>query len=275
MSGKKILAALSALSLAACATAPENITAQYVSPMQYQSYSCEQIGSELMRVNNRVSELTGTQRANQSNDAVMMGVGLVLFWPALFFLKGNGEVRGELGRLKGEYDALQQAGTAKNCFVAGPHNTIVLAPTTPAAAPPQTTPVAAPVETAVPSPTASTAPIAATATSPSPTQSTIPTLAANATAAPSQSISSSSNRAFRYYQCANGQVLRVLFDADHRTATVVRFGQPDVRLQSADAQTGFRYVRGTTAELIGDSTNVFWRVGNGEPVSCAQRSSAP
>jgi hypothetical protein len=54
-----------------------------------------------------------------------MGVGLVIFWPALFFLASDNDKREELSRLRGEYDALQQSGTMKNCF----------APPTTAAAP--------------------------------------------------------------------------------------------------------------------------------------------
>lgn len=37
-----------------------------------------------------------------------MGVGLVLFWPALFFLAGDDQ-KEELARLKGEYEALEKA----------------------------------------------------------------------------------------------------------------------------------------------------------------------
>jgi len=50
-----------------------------------------------------------------SGDKVKMGVGLVLFWPALFFLKGDGPETQELARLKGEHDALEQAYLKKSC----------------------------------------------------------------------------------------------------------------------------------------------------------------
>ena len=45
-----------------------------------------------------------------------MGVGLVLFWPTLFFLEGgDGAEAAEYARLKGERDALEQAYTQKKC----------------------------------------------------------------------------------------------------------------------------------------------------------------
>ena len=44
-----------------------------------------------------------------------MGVGMILFWPALFALGGTKEQEAEYGRLKGEYEAIQQAAIAKKC----------------------------------------------------------------------------------------------------------------------------------------------------------------
>lgn len=114
---RKTVAAVSAAALmTACASSPDNIEAQYVSPMMYQSYTCDQITMELQRIGARVSEVTGQQRRAANSDAVAMGVGLVIFWPALFFLAGDNDKREELSRLRGEYDALQQAGNLKNCF---------------------------------------------------------------------------------------------------------------------------------------------------------------
>ncbi|MGO4408990.1 MULTISPECIES: hypothetical protein [unclassified Brevundimonas] len=113
---KTIAAPLMALSMTACATAPDKISAAYVSPLQYQGYDCNQIRLELMRIGQRVDEVTGHQRRQASNDAWAMGVGLVLFWPALFFLAGGNDKKEELGRLKGEYDALQSAAVQKQCM---------------------------------------------------------------------------------------------------------------------------------------------------------------
>ncbi|MFA4899930.1 MAG: hypothetical protein WC563_10425 [Brevundimonas sp.] len=113
---KKIIAAALCVGLtAACATSPDKISAQYVSPMQYQAYSCSQIRTELVRVGARVAEVTGQQRKQANNDALAMGVGLVIFWPALFFLAGGSDKKEELGRLKGEYDALQVSANEKSC----------------------------------------------------------------------------------------------------------------------------------------------------------------
>lgn len=120
MNFKAIVAVGAALSLTACATSPDKISASYVSPLQYQSYDCGQIQGELVRISQRVDEVTGQQRKQASNDALAMGVGLVLFWPALFFLAGGNDKKEELGRLKGEYDALQAASVQKQCLNQAP-----------------------------------------------------------------------------------------------------------------------------------------------------------
>jgi hypothetical protein len=43
-----------------------------------------------------------------------MGVGLVLLWPALFFLAGDDQKK-QLASLKGEYEALHQAAIRQDC----------------------------------------------------------------------------------------------------------------------------------------------------------------
>lgn len=98
----------------ACATHPNNIQAAYVSPMTYSAYSCDQLREENERLARRVAEVTGTQERRANHDKMAMGVGLVLFWPALFFM-ANGDQKEELARLKGEYDALQSVAVQKQC----------------------------------------------------------------------------------------------------------------------------------------------------------------
>ena len=113
---KRVIAMLTVTSiLAGCADHPDKIPATYTSPMQYDGYGCKQIGAEMQRVSSRVTELSGLQEKAASNSDVEMGVGLILFWPTLFFLDRNSAQAAEYGRLKGEFNALEQAGIQKNC----------------------------------------------------------------------------------------------------------------------------------------------------------------
>lgn len=100
---------------AGCASSSSEITAQYISPLQYQNLTCEQIGGEAQRVSARAAQVAGIQDQKATNDAWATGIGLVVFWPSLLFVKGDGQTAAELGRLRGEFEALERAGVQKNC----------------------------------------------------------------------------------------------------------------------------------------------------------------
>jgi hypothetical protein len=106
-----------ALTLAGCATRSGDIAAAYVSPIQYQSYSCGQLREEAARVSSRAAIASGAQDQNATSDAVATGVALVVFWPAAFMLKGNSANAQEVAQLKGDMDAIEQANIRKRCGI--------------------------------------------------------------------------------------------------------------------------------------------------------------
>ncbi len=112
---KLVCCAMIAAFLGGCATAGKDVSATYVSPIQFSNYDCDQLRQELSRINGRVGQLTGRLDEAASNDKALVGVGMILFWPALFALGGTKQQEAELSRLKGEYDALQTASTTKKC----------------------------------------------------------------------------------------------------------------------------------------------------------------
>ena len=114
---KSCLVVACAIVLSACATSSNKIATQYVSPLQYKDYDCDQIAGEMSRVSRRVRELQGSIDKEAKEDKVAMGVGLVLFWPALFFIDGDSPEGAEYARLKGEFDAMQQVSTEKRCSI--------------------------------------------------------------------------------------------------------------------------------------------------------------
>ena len=113
---KKILfVTATSVFLAGCAQKSTDITASYVSPVTYQSYSCNQLSQEAQRVSQRVQTSVAAQDKKAGNDTAMTAVSLVLFWPAAFMIKGDGDNSSELARLKGEMDAIEQANIQKRC----------------------------------------------------------------------------------------------------------------------------------------------------------------
>ena len=120
------------LTVAGCATHANDISAAYVSPIQYQSYTCAQLQEEAARVSARAAVASGAQDQKANNDAVATGVGVILFWPALFFIKGDAASAQEIAQLKGDMDAIEQANIQKKCGLQFQHQDA-----TPTAAPTQ------------------------------------------------------------------------------------------------------------------------------------------
>ncbi len=101
----------------ACSKSSKEIVVLYVSPLEYDYYSCDQIKSEMIRVSTKVRTLTGELDENKENDQMITGAGIILFWPALFFIGGTKEQEAEYARLKGEHEALDKVAIQKNCIV--------------------------------------------------------------------------------------------------------------------------------------------------------------
>lgn len=109
-----ILAALSA-SLFACASSPDEIPAAYVSPLKYNKHDCEMLTQEMTSISGHVSQLKGTIQDKSDNDEGAMAIGMILFWPALFALDGDGPEAQEYARLKGEFHAIEKSMIQKKC----------------------------------------------------------------------------------------------------------------------------------------------------------------
>lgn len=102
------------LALAGCATASKDIAPTYVSPMQYQSYDCDQLAAETVRIQARVNQVGGRLDQAASNDQGITALSIV-FWPSLFFLGGTKQQEADFARLKGEHEAIQQAAVIRKC----------------------------------------------------------------------------------------------------------------------------------------------------------------
>ncbi|WP_205743072.1 hypothetical protein [Halioglobus maricola] len=121
MKAKNMLAAVTvgALTLTVgCASNPDKIGAAYVSTAKYQQFSCPQVAEEMDYVGQRTRTLYNQLKRERTADNWQMGVGLVLFWPALFALEGgDGPEAAEYANLQGEYEALRKTSIQKNCAI--------------------------------------------------------------------------------------------------------------------------------------------------------------
>lgn len=104
--------------LTACASNPDKIDAAYVSPLKYKDYDCDQVAMEMDYVGERTTKLYHRLKKERNNDNAQMGIGLVLFWPALFFLEGgDGPEAAEYAQLQGEFEALRENSVQKKCAI--------------------------------------------------------------------------------------------------------------------------------------------------------------
>ena len=103
--------------LAGCASASSEITPAYVSPVAYQNYTCQQLAQEAQGISGRAATVAGAQDQKRTNDSLATAAAVVVFWPAAFFVGGNGQTAAELANLKGQMVAIEQASNQKRCGI--------------------------------------------------------------------------------------------------------------------------------------------------------------
>lgn len=102
------------MTMVGCSTHSSQIDAMYVSSNKYMRFSCDELYAEQEKIARQVAIIAGKQDKEAVKDAVALTVGLVVFWPALFFMIGK-DKKHELSQLKGEYEAIIEAIETKQC----------------------------------------------------------------------------------------------------------------------------------------------------------------
>lgn len=110
-------AAVAGLLFAGCASSPGGIEPVHVSANKYARYSCASLRARGKQISNEALRLAGKVQKRSTNDAVAVGVALVVFWPAAFFVKGDGPDAEEYAKLVGERQAIEEASRQKGCRI--------------------------------------------------------------------------------------------------------------------------------------------------------------
>jgi hypothetical protein len=103
--------------LAGCASSSADIAPAYVSPVAYQSYTCQQLALEAQAVSTRAATLSGVQDSQRTKDQWTTAAAVVVFWPAAFLVQGDKQNAAELAQMKGQMVAIEQASIAKKCNI--------------------------------------------------------------------------------------------------------------------------------------------------------------
>ena len=104
--------------LAGCAADTSQIRAAHVSALQYDDHTCGQLRGEAARITRKAIETGRRVDQEAADDDAQTAIGLILFWPALFFLEGEETANtGEYAELKGHMNAIEDASVRKECGI--------------------------------------------------------------------------------------------------------------------------------------------------------------
>ena len=106
---------IAATLLPGCATRPENVAASHVSSSRYTDRTCKSLARELDEVQDALRAQSAKLNDKATQDAVVTGVGMILFWPVLFALGNNSGLEGDVARLKGEEQAIRRQMREADC----------------------------------------------------------------------------------------------------------------------------------------------------------------
>jgi len=110
-----VMISFNSMMMGGCATKGGDVSAAYVPASIYSNLGCHEIAQELMDVGLKASELSGQLDNAAGKDAGLVAVGVILFWPALFFVGGDKNKEAQLAQLKGQRDSLLKAAKSKGC----------------------------------------------------------------------------------------------------------------------------------------------------------------
>ncbi|MCU0813079.1 MAG: hypothetical protein MUC32_01705 [Burkholderiaceae bacterium] len=115
MPSRRWICLLLSVALAGCATRAVDTGPDPSDPTQFVTWTCDAMADELERVQQRAADVAHAADPRQGNDVIALGLGLRVFWPALFAMRPQGPDAAELARLKRRHDALRATVDARGC----------------------------------------------------------------------------------------------------------------------------------------------------------------
>lgn len=110
-----LLTAALAAGLAGCASRAVDVRPLPASPSEFMTWDCTRIDDESDLVQQRATDLAWSLDERVGNNILALGLGVTVFWPALFAMRPDGLEAADLARLKGRYEALAIAARDKGC----------------------------------------------------------------------------------------------------------------------------------------------------------------
>ena len=111
-------AVLGGLLASGCATRSAYVQPLPDDPASYASWDCERLFDEMALVQRQAADLAYEVDSRVGNNLVALGLGAMVFWPALLAMQPDGPEAAELAGLKGRDEALRSAASARPCGAA-------------------------------------------------------------------------------------------------------------------------------------------------------------
>lgn len=111
---------LAASLLAGCATRSVNVAPAPADPAEFAAWDCTRLDDERDRVQQRAADAAYSVDERVGNNILALGVGVMVFWPAMLALRADGPEAADLARLKGRFEALQAVALQRQCPPPGP-----------------------------------------------------------------------------------------------------------------------------------------------------------
>lgn len=106
---------LLSVALAGCASRALDTGPDPSDPAQFVGWTCDAMALELERVQQRAADVAYAADPRRGNDVVALGLGVTVFWPALFAMRPDGPDAVELAQLKKRHDALRSVVDTRGC----------------------------------------------------------------------------------------------------------------------------------------------------------------
>lgn len=102
------------LSISGCNKAAHDVQPLYVSSYRYENKTCDSLKQELEYVQERVNIMVQRVDERKSSQDTKLAFGW-LFWPSYIIIDNNEPEAQELGKLRGEQNALKSVYETKKC----------------------------------------------------------------------------------------------------------------------------------------------------------------
>ncbi len=106
------------IGMSACATRSFEIKPERTDARNYAAWDCERLNAEGDTLQQRAADVAYAVDARVGNNMIALGLGAMVFWPALLAMRPDGLEAKELAQLKGKFEAVQTAASQRGC--AGP-----------------------------------------------------------------------------------------------------------------------------------------------------------